>query len=69
MPDSEIGRHAVAGYSRYLGISKAEFIQGMESATTSSDVATAALELVTNPDPSKGNVFVVWGKGLEAALT
>ena len=66
MPDSEIGKHAVAGYSRYLGISKAEFIQGMESAPTSSDVATAAIELVTNPDPSKGNVFVVWGKGLEA---
>lgn len=65
MPDSELGRHAVAGYSRYLGISPAEFVQGMESPTTSSDVAAAAIELVTNPDPSKGNVFVVWGKGLE----
>ena len=66
MPDSEIGKHAVAGYSRYLGISKAEFVQGMESPPTASDVATAAIALVTNPDPSKGNVFVVWGKGLEA---
>ena len=66
MPDSEIGKHAVDGYSRYLGISKAEFVQGMESPPTASDVATAAIELVTNPDPSKGNVFVVWGKGLEA---
>jgi hypothetical protein len=66
MPDSEIGKHAVAGYSRYLGISKAEFVQGMESPPTASDVATAAIELVTEPDPSKGNVFVVWGKGLEA---
>jgi len=65
MPDSELGRHAVAGYSRYLGISPAEFVQGMESPTTSSDVAAAAIELVTNPDPSQGNVFVVWGKGLE----
>jgi NAD(P)-dependent dehydrogenase (short-subunit alcohol dehydrogenase family) len=65
MPDSEFGRHAVAGYSRYLGISPAEFVQGMETPTTSSDVAAAAIELVTNPDPSKGNVFVVWGKGIE----
>jgi NAD(P)-dependent dehydrogenase (short-subunit alcohol dehydrogenase family) len=65
MPDSELGRHAVAGYSRYLGISPAEFVQGMESPPTSSDVAAAVIELVTNPDPSKGNVFVVWGKGLE----
>jgi len=65
MPDSELGRHAVAGYSRYLGISPAEFVQGMESPPTSSDVAAAAIELVTKPDPSKGNVFVVWGKGIE----
>ena len=65
MPDSDIGRHAVAGYSRYLGITSAEFVQGMESPPTSFDVANAAIELVTNPDPSKGNVFVVWGKGLE----
>src|SRR5260221_6371477 len=62
MPDSEMGKHAVAGYSRYLGISKAEFVQGMESPPTASDVATAAIELVTNPDPSKGNAFVVWGR-------
>ena len=66
MPESEIGKHAVAGYSRYLGISKSEFVQGMESPPTASDVATAAIGLVTEPDPSKGNVFVVWGKGLEA---
>ena len=65
MPDSDIGRHAVVGYSRYLGITPAEFVQGMESPPTSFDVANAAIDLVTNPDPSKGNVFVVWGKGLE----
>jgi NAD(P)-dependent dehydrogenase (short-subunit alcohol dehydrogenase family) len=65
MPDSELGRHAVAGYSRYLGISPAEFVQGMESPPTSSDVAAAAIELVMKPDPSKGNLFVVCGKGLE----
>jgi NAD(P)-dependent dehydrogenase (short-subunit alcohol dehydrogenase family) len=66
MPDTELGKHAVAGYSRYLGISAADFIQGMASPPTSSDVATAVIELVTNPDRSKGNVFIVSGKGLEA---
>ena len=65
MPDSDIGRHAVASYSRYLGTTPAEFVQGMESPPTSFDVANAVIELVTNPDPSKGNVFIVWGKGLE----
>jgi NAD(P)-dependent dehydrogenase (short-subunit alcohol dehydrogenase family) len=66
MPDTELGKHAVAGYSRYLGISAADFIQSMASPPTSSDVATAVIQLVTDPDQSKGKVFIVSGKGLEA---
>jgi NAD(P)-dependent dehydrogenase (short-subunit alcohol dehydrogenase family) len=66
MPDTELGQHAVAGYSRYLGISKADFIQSLSSPPTSSDVATATLELLTNPDHFKGKAFIVSGKGLEA---
>ena len=67
MPDSELGRHAVAGYARYLGIAEADFIQSMDSAPTASDVAAGVMEVVTHPDRSKGRVFVVSGKGLEAA--
>jgi NAD(P)-dependent dehydrogenase (short-subunit alcohol dehydrogenase family) len=66
MRDTEFGKHAVAGYSRYLGISAADFIQSMDSPPTSSDVATAVVELVTNPERSMGKVFVVSGKGMEA---
>jgi NADP-dependent 3-hydroxy acid dehydrogenase YdfG len=66
MPDTELGKHAVAGYSRYLGMSAAEFIQSMGSPPTSSDVATAVIGLVTNPERSHGNAFIVSGKGLEA---
>jgi hypothetical protein len=33
---------------------------------TSSDVETAVVELATNPNKSKGKVFIVSGKGLEA---
>ena len=66
MPDSELGRHAVAGYARYLGISPADFIQSMDAAPNASDVAAGVLEVVTHPDRSKGRVFVVSGKGLEA---
>src|SRR5262245_18351156 len=50
MPDTELGMHAVAGYSRYLGVSEAEFVQSMASPPTSADVATGVLELLTNPD-------------------
>jgi NAD(P)-dependent dehydrogenase (short-subunit alcohol dehydrogenase family) len=67
MPDTELGKHAVAGYSRYLGISEVDFVKGMASPPSASDVAAAVLELATNPDQSKGKVFVVSGKGLEAA--
>jgi NAD(P)-dependent dehydrogenase (short-subunit alcohol dehydrogenase family) len=65
MPDTELGKHAVAGYSRYLGVSGTNFVQGMASPPTASDVAKAVIELVTNPDRSKGYVFIVSGKGLE----
>ena len=66
MPDTELGKHAIEGYSRYLGISAADFIQSMASPPASSDVATTVIKLAMNPDRSKGKVFVVSGKGLEA---
>jgi NAD(P)-dependent dehydrogenase (short-subunit alcohol dehydrogenase family) len=66
MPDTELGKHAVAGYSRYLGISAADFIQSMASPPTSSDVAAGVIEVLTNPDEAKGKAFIVSGNGLEA---
>ena len=67
MPDTELGKHAVAGYARYLGISAADFIRSMTSPPTATDVATAVVELAMSPDRSKGKVFIVSGNGLEAA--
>ena len=66
IPETELGRRAVAGYSSYLGMSKADFIQGMGSPPTACNVATAVIELLMNPDRSLGDVFIVSGKGLEA---
>lgn len=66
IPETELGKLSVAGYSRYLGISAAEFVQGMVAPPTSCNVATALIELVAYPDRSLGDVFVVSGKGLEA---
>src|SRR5215471_3670487 len=66
MPDTELGKHAVAGYSRYLGISVADFIKSIAAAPTSSDVATAVIELAADPERTKGKAFIVSGKGLEA---
>src|SRR5215813_7592581 len=50
MPDTELGKHAAAGYSRYLGISAADFIQSLSSAPTAFDVANGVIELVTKKD-------------------
>jgi NADP-dependent 3-hydroxy acid dehydrogenase YdfG len=66
IPDTELGKHAVAGYSRYLGVSAADFVQGMAAPPTVCNVATAVIELVVNPDRTRGDVFIVSGKGLEA---
>lgn len=67
MPDTELGQHAIAGYARYLGISAADFVQGMTSPPSANDVATAVIELATNPDQAKGKAFIVSGKGLDPA--
>ena len=66
MPDTALGQHAIEGYSRYLAISAADFTRSMESPPTASDVATAVIELAADPEPSKGKVFVVSGRGLTA---
>jgi NAD(P)-dependent dehydrogenase (short-subunit alcohol dehydrogenase family) len=66
VPDTELGQHSIAGYSRYLGMSPADFIHSMASPPTASDVATAVVELAANPDQLRGRVFVVSGHGLEA---
>jgi NAD(P)-dependent dehydrogenase (short-subunit alcohol dehydrogenase family) len=66
MPDTELGRHAVSGYARYLGVSAADFIGGMAPPPTSADVATAVIELAADAERTKGKTFIVSGNGLEA---
>jgi NAD(P)-dependent dehydrogenase (short-subunit alcohol dehydrogenase family) len=65
MPDTELGKHAVTGYARYLGISASDFIRSMASPPTPTDVANAVVELVIDADRRKGKAFIVSGKGLE----
>jgi NAD(P)-dependent dehydrogenase (short-subunit alcohol dehydrogenase family) len=65
MPDTELGRRAVKGYSSYLGISEAAFVKSMDSLTDPGDVAGAVIALAANPDPSKGKAFIVSGRGFD----
>jgi hypothetical protein len=65
MPDTELGRHAVIGYSGYLGISESDFIRSMDSPPTSLHAAMAVIDLLTNPKRPNEHVFIVSGKGLQ----
>ena len=65
MPDTDLGKHAVAGYSRYLGITESDFVRSMESPPTPVDVATAVVELAADPDRVRGRAVLVSGKGLQ----
>jgi NAD(P)-dependent dehydrogenase (short-subunit alcohol dehydrogenase family) len=66
MPDTVLGKHAVAGYSGYLGVTTTDFIRSMDGAPTAADVAAAVVELAANPERAKGKAFLVSGNGLEA---
>ena len=64
--DTELGKHAVAGYSRYLGIAESDFVRSMDSPPSSTDVATAVVAVAADPDRARGKTFVVSGRGLQA---
>ncbi len=68
MPDTDLGKVAIAGYSEYLGISPSDFIKEMDSPRTApDDVAKAVMALVTAPQKQNGNVFTVSENGIEVA--
>jgi NAD(P)-dependent dehydrogenase (short-subunit alcohol dehydrogenase family) len=67
MPETDLGRAAVDGYSKYLGMGAAEFIEGMSSRQTPEDVARAVVELAANPNARPETVLIVSGKGIEVA--
>ncbi len=66
IPETELGKHAVAGYSRYLGMSPSDFVQSMASSPTAADVARAVVALAGDPVPAMGKVFIVSGNGMDA---
>lgn len=67
IPETDFGKLAVGGYSRYLGMSPNDFIRGMASPPTQADLVKAVFELAANPHQSKGKMFTITGKGLKAA--
>jgi NAD(P)-dependent dehydrogenase (short-subunit alcohol dehydrogenase family) len=65
MPDTEVGKTAVNGYSRYLGMSAPEFIRSMRSRQTPQDVASAIVQFANRSDTQAGSTFMVSSRGVE----
>ncbi|HET6971815.1 MAG TPA: SDR family oxidoreductase, partial [Phenylobacterium sp.] len=67
MPDTELGKYAIAGYAGYLGVSEADFVKSMSSPPSGADAAQAVIDLVTGKAPEGSHVYIVSGVGLQAA--
>ena len=64
MPDTDLGKLAVAQYAKYLGLPAADFVRGLKSPQTPQDVAEAILDLAARPGGHQGSVFTVSKEGI-----
>ena len=66
MPETQLGRTAVNGYARYLGVTAEIFIDNMGPRQSPSDVARAVIEAATRPPVDSDAIFTVSANGLAA---
>lgn len=66
MPDTSLGRFAVEGYAKYLGVPIEDFVNGMKGPQTPDDVANAVIELLSYPTERTGSIFTVSNEGIAA---
>lgn len=64
MPETDLGKAAVQGYARYLGIQPAEFIDGMADRQSTRHVADAVVRIATGSREEQDTVLVVSATGL-----
>jgi hypothetical protein len=62
MPETDLGRAAVEGYARYLGIAPEEFVQGMNNRQSARQVAEAVVSVAVTTDAA--TLTGVSGEGL-----
>lgn len=66
MPDTSLGRFAVEGYAKYLGVPIEDFVSSMKGPQTPDDVANAVIELLSYPTEQTGSIFTVSRQGIAA---
>lgn len=64
MPETDLGKAAVEGYARYLGIQPAEFIDGMRDRQSIRQVADAVVRIATQGTEAQEAVIAVSAAGL-----
>lgn len=64
MPETDLGRAAVEGYARYLGIQPTEFIDGMRDRQSIRQVADAVVRIATDIGEMQDAVMSVSAAGL-----
>lgn len=64
MPETDLGKVAVDGYARYLGMKPADFVESMTERQSVDDVAAAVVRIVTERADDKDTVFTVSAKGI-----
>lgn len=64
MPETELGETAVKGYARYLGITPADFIEGMRDRQSAQQVADAVIRVATGQTGVNDTVLAVSAEGV-----
>jgi NAD(P)-dependent dehydrogenase (short-subunit alcohol dehydrogenase family) len=66
MPETELGKAALDGYVRYLGIPAEQFLANMGGRQSPADVARAVLNAATKPPAETGSIFTISPDGVAA---
>jgi len=64
MPETDLGKVAVEGYARYLGMKPVEFIECMIGRQSAADVAAAVVRIATERPAGNDTVFTVSAEGM-----
>jgi NAD(P)-dependent dehydrogenase (short-subunit alcohol dehydrogenase family) len=64
MPETDLGKAAVQGYARYLGIEPTDFISGMKDRQSARDVAEAVVRVATDGTDIKDAIICVSATGM-----
>jgi NAD(P)-dependent dehydrogenase (short-subunit alcohol dehydrogenase family) len=64
MPETELGKVAVEGYARYLGMKPTEFMECMTGRQSVADVAAAVVRIATERAAGNDTMFAVSAEGI-----